>query len=72
MGVDQVQILHMVDSMCLIKNIFHSNIMGDGRKEGLCKLIHEELVYDGRFNQPSMSYPLMNMIEYVGGRGLSE
>jgi hypothetical protein len=45
---------------------------GNGRQERLCKPIHEELVWNWSFNQPSPSSPLMNMIRYVGGRGFSE
>jgi len=67
-----VQILRMADILLLDINVSHRNIMGNGRQERLCTPIYEELVQNESFKQPSPSSPLMNMIRYVGGRGLSE
>jgi hypothetical protein len=44
MGVNQVQILCMDDSLLLSNYVSHKNIAGDGRQERLCKPICEELV----------------------------
>jgi hypothetical protein len=72
LGIHQVQILCMTDSLLLGNNISCNKITGNGRQERLCKPICEVLVWNGSFNQSSPSSSLMNMIGYVGGRGLLE